>query len=93
MGAAWYADQAVSDARRHRVPLPANAADAAHRQDRLTPRERDVLELLTQGATNRAIAQSLFISEKTVALHVSRILAKLGVANRGEAAALARRPN
>jgi DNA-binding NarL/FixJ family response regulator len=49
--------------------------------------------MLTQGATNRAIARSLFISEKAVALHVSRILAKLGVANRGEAAALARRTN
>ena len=47
--------------------------------------------MLTHGATNRAIAQTLFISEKTAALHVSNILAKLGVQNRGEAAALARR--
>ena len=49
-----------------------------------------MLDLLAHGATNRAIAQALFISEKTAALHVSHILAKLGVANRGEAAALAR---
>jgi DNA-binding NarL/FixJ family response regulator len=49
-----------------------------------------VLELLAQGATNRAIARTLFISEKTAALHVSSILAKFGVANRGQAAAIAR---
>ncbi|MFJ9885169.1 response regulator transcription factor, partial [Streptomyces sp. NPDC091287] len=41
------------------------------------------------GATNRQIAQALFISEKTVAIHVSRLLAKLGAANRGQAAAIA----
>jgi DNA-binding NarL/FixJ family response regulator len=57
---------------------------------RLTPREREVLDLLSTGATNKTIAGSLFISEKTVSVHVSNMLAKLGVANRGEAAALAR---
>ncbi|MEO6998088.1 MAG: helix-turn-helix transcriptional regulator, partial [Terracoccus sp.] len=93
MGAVWFAEQAVSEARRHRVPLPASAGDAAGRRDRLTPREHDVLALLAQGATNRAIARSLYITDKTAALHVSNILAKLGVANRGEAAALARSTN
>ena len=43
------------------------------------------------GATNRRIAQQLFISEKTVSIHVSRILAKLHATNRGEAAAAAHR--
>jgi DNA-binding CsgD family transcriptional regulator/tetratricopeptide (TPR) repeat protein len=57
----------------------------------LTDREGDVLELLCAGATNRRIAQQLFISEKTVSIHVSRILAKLGATNRGEAASIAHR--
>ncbi len=55
----------------------------------LTQREQDVLRLLAAGRTNRQIASALFISEKTASVHVSRILAKLGVATRGEAAALA----
>ena len=55
----------------------------------LTPRERDVLRLVAAGRTNRQIAATLFISEKTASVHVSRILAKLAVATRGEAAAAA----
>jgi ATP/maltotriose-dependent transcriptional regulator MalT len=57
----------------------------------LTPREREVLALLADGRTNRQIAEALFISDKTASVHVSNILAKLGVANRGEAAAVAHR--
>jgi DNA-binding NarL/FixJ family response regulator len=57
----------------------------------LTPREREVLTLLTTGATNRMIARTLFISERTASVHVSNILPKLGVANRTEAARLALR--
>ncbi len=56
----------------------------------LTQREREVLDLVAAGRTNRQIADALFISSKTASVHVSNILAKLGVANRGEAAALAR---
>ena len=56
-------------------------------------RERQVLTLLTDGLSNRRIAQDLFISEKTVSVHISHILAKLGVTNRTEAAATARRIN
>jgi DNA-binding NarL/FixJ family response regulator len=57
----------------------------------LTRRETEVLSLLAEGRTNRQIGQELFITEKTASLHVSRILAKLGVASRGEAAAVAHR--
>jgi DNA-binding NarL/FixJ family response regulator len=57
----------------------------------LTPREREVLALVADGRTNRQIAEALFISNKTASVHVSNILAKLGVANRGEAAAVAHR--
>ena len=56
----------------------------------LTPRERQVLDLIAAGATNRSIAATLFISEKTVSVHVSNIFAKLGVSNRTEAAAAVR---
>jgi DNA-binding CsgD family transcriptional regulator len=56
----------------------------------LTRREREVLELVAAGATNRQIGAMLYISTKTASVHVSRILAKLGAASRGEAAAVAR---
>ncbi|HEX5148033.1 MAG TPA: AAA family ATPase [Candidatus Limnocylindrales bacterium] len=57
----------------------------------LTPREREVLALVTDGYTNRRIAETLFISESTAGVHVSNILGKLGVATRTEAAAVATR--
>ena len=57
----------------------------------LTPREREVLALVAKGRTNRQIAGTLFMSEKTASVHVSRILTKLSVASRGEAAAVAYR--
>jgi len=57
----------------------------------LTPREREVLAHLAAGRTNREIARSLYISERTVGIHVSRVLGKLGVANRAAAAAAAHR--
>ncbi len=55
----------------------------------LTRREEEVLQLLGVGRTNRQIARTLFISEKTVSIHVSHILAKLAVPNRAAAAAAA----
>jgi len=57
----------------------------------LTRREAEVLQLVAAGRTNRQIGQALFITPKTASIHVSRILAKLGVAGRGEAAAIAHR--
>ncbi len=55
----------------------------------LTSRELDVLRSLTAGRSNKEIAAELFISDKTVSVHVSNILAKLGAASRTEAAAIA----
>jgi DNA-binding CsgD family transcriptional regulator/tetratricopeptide (TPR) repeat protein len=57
----------------------------------LTRREVEVLALVAEGRTNRQIGQALYITSKTASVHVSRILAKLGVAGRGEAAAVAHR--
>jgi len=55
----------------------------------ITARERDVLRLMVEGLPNKQIAQRLGIGEKTVKTHVSRVLAKLGVADRTQAAVLA----
>ncbi|MGY4389369.1 helix-turn-helix transcriptional regulator [Streptomyces sp. TE12347] len=74
----------------HAVAPPAPETDPIEALG-LTSRERDVLRLVAAGSTNRKIAEELFISPKTASVHVSNILAKLGVAGRGEAAALAHR--
>jgi DNA-binding NarL/FixJ family response regulator len=55
----------------------------------LTGREREVLEQLAEGRSNREIARALRVTEKTVKTHVSSVLAKLGVADRTQAALLA----
>lgn len=52
----------------------------------LTPREREVLTLVAEGASNRTIAQTLVVSERTARTHVSAILMKLGLASRTQAA-------
>ena len=65
------------------------AAETESLPDGLTQRELEVLVLLAQGKTNRTIATELFISEKTVASHVSHIFTKLGVASRSAATAYA----
>jgi DNA-binding CsgD family transcriptional regulator len=72
------------------VPEPAAADDPSARLG-LTPREHEVLLLVAAGRTNREIGAELFMSEKTASVHVSRILAKLGVGGRVEAAAVAHR--
>ena len=70
-------------------PVPA-AADPMAAYD-LTARELEVLRLVAAGRTNRQIGEELFISESTAGVHVSRILAKFGVAGRVEAATIAAR--
>ena len=56
------------------------------RSDPLTPREREVAGLVSQGLTNREIAARLFLSERTAQNHVQHILTKLGLPNRGQIA-------
>ncbi len=68
---------------------PAQSRTAARGE--LTPREVEILTLVAQGRSNAEIARQLFISAKTVSVHVSNILAKLGASGRTEAAAIARR--
>jgi len=55
----------------------------------LTPREKETLALIADGKTNKEIALELFLSQATVRLHVSNVLAKLNVGNRTEAAVVA----
>jgi DNA-binding NarL/FixJ family response regulator len=70
---------------------PAARTDTGLDKFDLTPRELEVLALLSEGMSNREIAAKLIISDKTASVHVSRILAKLSVANRASAAVLAQR--
>jgi DNA-binding CsgD family transcriptional regulator len=90
LGAIPLRDEIQALACRARLRLadpPDERPTAADHGFNITAREEDVLGLLMEGATNREIARVLFISEKTVSIHVSRILAKLGVPNRSAAAA------
>jgi len=83
-------------ARRARLRLassPSSTGRSRTTPSVLTSRERDVLALLALGSTNGEIAAELFISTKTASVHVSNILRKLRVANRIEAAHIARTSN
>jgi ATP/maltotriose-dependent transcriptional regulator MalT len=96
LGAAPLLDEARALARRGRLRIEADAPEAETAKAGidafgLTQREREVLELLADGRSNPQIAAELFISRKTASVHVSNILGKLGVASRGEAAAVAHR--
>ena len=62
----------------------------APRASRLTARERDILRLVASGRTNKAIAATLNISERTVKFHIGEILARLGASNRAQAVDIAR---
>jgi DNA-binding CsgD family transcriptional regulator len=100
LGSAWLTAELTRLGERARIDLgEARGGDgAAPRGDEdgrdpfgLTPRERQVLALLVEGATNRQIGAALFMAEKTASVHVSRILSKLDVRSRTQAAAIAHR--
>jgi DNA-binding CsgD family transcriptional regulator len=98
VGAIPIANEAGALARRARLSLqdPAGPSVTRRAEDPLarfglTEREREILALLAAGRSNPQIAESLFISPKTASVHVSNILAKLGVDGRVEAAAVAHR--
>ncbi|AKH86870.1 hypothetical protein AA958_18500 [Streptomyces sp. CNQ-509] len=96
LGARPLAEDAELLAGRARIALTTAPAGAPAARDALagfglTARERDVLRLVATGRSNRQIAGDLFISPKTASVHVSHMMAKLGAASRGEAAAIAHR--
>jgi ATP/maltotriose-dependent transcriptional regulator MalT len=96
VGAAWLVGELESLAARARLRLGDGEAGADVDDEPadpfgLTPRERQVLALVAAGATNREIGRQLYMAEKTASVHVSRILAKLDVRSRTEAAGVAHR--
>ena len=99
LGARWLVDELSALAQRARLELGEEASERSSDSDGdagedpfgLTERERQVLALVAEGATNRQIGTALFMAEKTASVHVSRILAKLGVRSRTQAAAVAHR--
>jgi ATP/maltotriose-dependent transcriptional regulator MalT len=96
LGAAWLCAELESLAARARLRLGGDGEPAAESEEDddpfgLTKRERQVLALVAAGATNREIGRQLYMAEKTASVHVSRILAKLDVRSRTEAAGVAHR--
>lgn len=69
--------------------LRSSGSDSESMIEHLTPREREVLELVAEGMSNRAIAERLGNSEHTVKFHVSSLLGKLGAVTRAELVAIA----
>ena len=103
LGARWLSESVSSLVERARLqlangagPAPSASPGSAASESEpdpfgLTPRERQVLSLIAEGATNRQIGAALYMAEKTASVHVSRILTKLGVRSRTQAAAVAHR--
>ncbi|MBB5120554.1 LuxR family transcriptional regulator [Streptomyces eurocidicus] len=87
------ASRVMARLRAPQEPPAATAAtdSGASELDRLSPRERQILELIGEGLTNREIADRLFLAEKTVKNRISSLLAKLGVGRRVQAAVIAGR--
>ncbi|HZB47683.1 MAG TPA: helix-turn-helix transcriptional regulator, partial [Mycobacteriales bacterium] len=89
-GAVRLADATARELRRLGRRAPGRTAGPEHAAGSPVPlshREREVAGLVTEGRTNREIAAALFLSEKTVERHLSRIFAKLGVSSRAALAA------
>ena len=82
-------DELIARVRRLTTQAEPPSIRAGTQLEELTPRESEVLRLLAEGLTAAQIAAKLVISPKTVATHVQRILAKLGVHSRTQAVALA----
>ena len=76
---------------RHTTPRPATPVDLARDTNGLTPREVEVLRLVSTGLSNHAIAEQLCISEHTVHRHIANLLAKFDVPSRSAAVAHAAR--
>ena len=94
LGAGWLRGEIERLAARARLTLEPERTEPEPPEDDafgLTARERQVLALVAQGATNREIGATLFMAEKTASVHVSRILVKLNARSRTEAAAVAHR--
>ncbi|SNR35884.1 regulatory protein, luxR family [Haloechinothrix alba] len=89
IGAVPLRDAVRATAARGRVTLAGQQAPRAASTGPLTERERAVLELVALGRTNRQVGAELYISEKTVSVHLSRAMAKLGAGRRAEAVAIA----
>jgi DNA-binding NarL/FixJ family response regulator len=89
LGAEPLAAAVAAMAVRAGVQLDDEAAPVAPASDVLTPRERSVLALVADGRTNRQVGAELYISEKTVSVHLSRVMAKLGASSRTEAVTIA----
>ena len=90
LGAGLVSAQARAVAARAGIPLDGGQPKPVTDATELTARERQVLELIAQGLSNKQIGEQLFISAKTASVHVSAILRKLGASSRTEAAFLAR---
>jgi DNA-binding CsgD family transcriptional regulator/tetratricopeptide (TPR) repeat protein len=99
LGARWLVEELTALVQRARLGLEEPEGDGRRAESNgagedpfgLTARERQVLTLVAEGATNRQIGAALFMAEKTASVHVSRILSKLGVSSRTQAAAVAHR--
>ncbi|WP_028937671.1 helix-turn-helix transcriptional regulator [Pseudonocardia spinosispora] len=91
LGATPLAEAVRATASRGRVRLGAEPLPVPPSGPTLTPRERSVLELVAAGRTNRQIGTELYISEKTVSVHLSRVMSKLAVSSRTEAVSAAYR--
>jgi DNA-binding CsgD family transcriptional regulator len=89
VGATPLLDMVTQAARRARITLRADETEVRDEIDPFTPRERSVLGLVALGRTNREVGEELYISEKTVSVHLTRIMAKLGAGRRAEAVAIA----